>query len=130
MSATLTPPSVADHDIRLPAPADADPHLMNRAMSRLMKPLEVTAASLTATIIVLLLVGVLSRYVFSKSIVWVDEVVSISFIWLTMIGTAIAMHRNEHLTRWPWRRSRPSWSRCCRPPGPTPTKSGSSPRQR
>ncbi|MBP1689254.1 MAG: hypothetical protein H6Q33_5397, partial [Deltaproteobacteria bacterium] len=42
-------------------------------------------------------VAVLSRYVFSQSIVWVDEVVSLAFIWLTMIGTAIAMYRNEHL---------------------------------
>lgn len=94
MSATFTPPSVAADDVHQPKPADADVH---RAMSRLMKPLEATAAALTASIIVLLLAGVLSRYVFSKSIVWVDEVVSISFIWLTMIGTAIAMHRNEHL---------------------------------
>jgi tripartite ATP-independent transporter DctM subunit len=97
MSAILTPPSVGETDIRLPAPVDAAPHLVHRVMSRLMRPLEVTAAALMATIIVLLLVGVLSRYVFSESIVWVDEVVSLSFIWLTMIGTAIAMHRNEHL---------------------------------
>lgn len=97
MSVSLTPPpsSIGDNDIHLPSPADAAD--LNRAMSRLMKPLEAAAASLTASIIVLLLAGVLSRYVFSKSIVWVDEVVSIAFIWLTMIGTAIAMHRNEHL---------------------------------
>ena len=48
-------------------------------------------------IIGLLLAAVLSRYVFASAIVWIDEVVSISFIWLTMIGAALAMHRNEHL---------------------------------
>src|SRR5690606_25563502 len=40
---------------------------------------------------------VVSRYVFGKSLVWSDEVVSISFIWVTMLGAAIAVHRNEHL---------------------------------
>lgn len=94
MSATYTPLSVGENDTRPPTTAEAD---IPRAMSRLMRPLEVTAASLTVLIIALLLVSVLSRYVFSRSIVWVDEVVSISFIWLTMIGAAIAMHRNEHL---------------------------------
>ena len=62
-----------------------------------MRPLEVVAAALMVLIIVLLLVAVLSRYVFAQPIVWIDEVVSIAFIWLTMLGAAIAMHRNEHL---------------------------------
>jgi tripartite ATP-independent transporter DctM subunit len=94
MSTATTPPSVGENDLRPPTLAEAQIH---RAMSRLMRPLEATAASLMTLIIVLLLVAVLSRYVFSQSIVWVDEVVSFAFIWLTMIGTAIAMHRNEHL---------------------------------
>ena len=48
-------------------------------------------------IIVLLLGGVVSRYVFSHPVDWIDEAVSIAFIWVAMIGAAIAMHRNEHL---------------------------------
>ena len=55
------------------------------------------SAVLLTVIVVMLLVGVVSRYVFSIPIVWIDEVVSISFLWLAMLGTAIAMHRNEHL---------------------------------
>lgn len=94
MSAIFTPPSVGENDVRPATTADAE---VDRAMSRFMRPLEVTAASLTILIIALLLVAVLARYVFSQSIVWVDEVVSFAFIWLTMIGAAIAMHRNEHL---------------------------------
>jgi tripartite ATP-independent transporter DctM subunit len=77
-----------------PTPAEGP---VQRAMTGLLRPLEVVAAALMVLIIVLLLVAVLSRYVFSQSIVWIDEVVSFAFIWLTMIGTAIAMHRNEHL---------------------------------
>ncbi len=66
-------------------------------ISRLIKPLEVLSATLLVTIIVLLFVGVVARYIFSLPIVWIDEVVSLSFLWLAMLGTAIAMHRNEHL---------------------------------
>ena len=62
-----------------------------------MWPLEAVSAALMLNITVLLLVAVISRYVFGKPIVWSDEVVSISFIWLTMLGSAIAVHRNEHL---------------------------------
>lgn len=94
MSVTYTPPSVGENDILPATPMATDIH---RAMSRLMRPLEAAAASLMILIIGLLLAAVLSRYVFSQSIVWADEVVSFAFIWLTMIGSAIAMHRNEHL---------------------------------
>jgi tripartite ATP-independent transporter DctM subunit len=62
-----------------------------------MWPIEAISAALMLNITVLLLVGVISRYVFGKPIVWSDEVVSISFVWLTMLGSAIALHRNEHL---------------------------------
>ncbi|MBK7061206.1 MAG: TRAP transporter large permease subunit [Rubrivivax sp.] len=65
--------------------------------ARLMRPLEVVSALLLAVIITLLLVGVAARYVFSLPVVWVDEVVSLSFLWLAMLGAVIAMHRNEHL---------------------------------
>ena len=66
-------------------------------VSRLVKPLEVISAMLLTVIIMMLLIGVVSRYVFSVPIIWIDEVVSISFLWLAMLGSAIAMHRNEHL---------------------------------
>jgi tripartite ATP-independent transporter DctM subunit len=63
----------------------------------LIKPIEVVAAFLLSVIIVLLLAGVTSRYVFSLPVVWIDEVASISFLWLAMLGSAIAIDRNEHL---------------------------------
>jgi tripartite ATP-independent transporter DctM subunit len=62
-----------------------------------MWPLEAVSAVLVLAVTVLLLAGVVSRYVFAKPIVWGDEVVSILFVWLTMLGSAIALHRNEHL---------------------------------
>lgn len=66
-------------------------------VSRLLKPIEFASALLLVIIVVMLLVGVVARYIFSIPIVWIDEVVSLSFLWLAMLGTAIAMHRNEHL---------------------------------
>lgn len=69
----------------------------NPLVSRLLKPIEVVSAALMTLIVVMLLVGVVSRYVFSLPIIWIDEVVSISFLWLAMLGSAIAMYRNEHL---------------------------------
>jgi len=62
-----------------------------------MRPLEASSAALVLLITSLLLAGVVSRYVFAQPIVWSDEVVSIAFVWLAMLGTAIALHRNEHL---------------------------------
>ncbi|WP_158870209.1 TRAP transporter large permease subunit [Antarcticirhabdus aurantiaca] len=65
--------------------------------SRWMRPVELVAASLLAFIIALLLTGVFSRYVLAKPVIWIDEVASISFLWLAMLGAAMAVDRSEHL---------------------------------
>ena len=65
-----------------------------RPGSAIMRPVEIVAAALVAFIICVLLLGVTSRYVFSLPFVWVDEVASISFIWLAMLVAAIAIDRN------------------------------------
>ena len=64
---------------------------------RLMWPVEAISAALVVVIVCLLLAGVASRYVFAKPVIWIDEVVSISFLWVALLGSAIAVHRNEHL---------------------------------
>jgi len=68
-----------------------------RPGSRLMRPVEAIAAVLLLFVVGLLLTGVVSRYVFHVPIIWVDEAASISFLWLAMLGAAIAIDRNEHL---------------------------------
>jgi tripartite ATP-independent transporter DctM subunit len=62
-----------------------------------MVVLEIISAALVAAIVILLFGGVVSRYLFSTPIDWVDESVSMAFIWVGMLGAVIAMHRNEHL---------------------------------
>lgn len=70
---------------------------LERTVARLMRPVELASAGLLALIVLLLLVAVVARYALAKPMVWADEVVSLSFIWLAMLGAVIAMHRNEHL---------------------------------
>lgn len=67
------------------------------AVARLMRPVEAASAALLALIVVLLFGAVVARYALRLPLVWIDEVVSLSFIWVAMLGAVIAMHRNEHL---------------------------------
>lgn len=46
---------------------------------------------------VVLLWGVVSRYVFAHPIVWGEEVASILFLWLGMLGAVVALSRGEHM---------------------------------
>lgn len=86
--------SGADITLAAAAPPPAAPA---RTGARWMMPLEAMSAVLMAAIVLLLLAAVVSRYVFASPIVWIEEVVSIAFVWVAMTGAAIAMHRNEHL---------------------------------
>jgi TRAP-type C4-dicarboxylate transport system permease small subunit len=47
--------------------------------------------------IVVLFAGVLARYVFHAPLVWSDEVASILFLWLGILGAALALTSNTHL---------------------------------
>jgi TRAP-type C4-dicarboxylate transport system permease small subunit len=58
---------------------------------------EVPAAILVAVEIVVLFAGVVSRYVFRAPLVWSDELASILFLWLAMLGSVIAFRRGEHM---------------------------------
>jgi tripartite ATP-independent transporter DctM subunit len=41
--------------------------------------------------------GVFSRYVLHNAIVWTDEMATILFLWLAMLGAVIAYRRGEHM---------------------------------
>jgi tripartite ATP-independent transporter DctM subunit len=68
-----------------------------RPGTALLRPIEAVCALLNVVIVVLLLVGVISRYVFSSPVTWIDEVISIAFLWVAMLGAVLAIDRNEHL---------------------------------
>lgn len=46
---------------------------------------------------VILFSGVAARYVFHVPLVWSDELASILFIWLAMLGAAVAFHSEGHM---------------------------------
>ena len=58
---------------------------------------DVAAAILVVAETVILLMGVVSRFVFDRPLVWSDEVASLLFLWLAMIGAAIALRRGAHM---------------------------------
>ena len=58
---------------------------------------EFPAAVLVALETVILLAGVISRYVFNAPLTWTDELASILFLWLAMLGSVIALRRDEHM---------------------------------
>lgn len=61
------------------------------------RTIELTAATAVLVEIGLLLTGVIARYVFHRPLVWSDELASIVFLWLVMLGAVVAFHRNEHM---------------------------------
>ena len=58
---------------------------------------EIVAALLTAVEVIILLAGVISRYVFRNPFTWSDELASILFLWLAMLGAVVAFRRSEHM---------------------------------
>ena len=58
---------------------------------------EIGAGGLVLAEIAILFGGVISRYVFDRPLVWSDELASILFLWLAMLGAVIAFRRDEHM---------------------------------
>ncbi|WP_448204946.1 TRAP transporter large permease [Azospirillum sp. sgz302134] len=59
--------------------------------------IEAVAALLVLAEIAILLAGVVARYVFHAPLVWSDELASILFLWLSMLGAVVALRRGEHM---------------------------------
>jgi TRAP-type C4-dicarboxylate transport system permease small subunit len=58
---------------------------------------EIPAALLVAAEIVILFAGVVARYGLHSPLIWSDELASILFLWLAMLGAAVAFRRAEHM---------------------------------
>jgi tripartite ATP-independent transporter DctM subunit len=58
---------------------------------------EIPAAVLVVAEIVILFAGVVARYVLRQPLIWSDELASILFLWLAMLGAAVAFRRSEHM---------------------------------
>src|SRR5213593_797532 len=58
---------------------------------------EVPAALLVLADIGVLFWGVIARFVLHRPLVWSDELASILFLWLAMLGSVVALRRGEHM---------------------------------
>ena len=58
---------------------------------------EAIGAAIVVAETVILFAGVVSRYVFNSPIIWTDELANFLFLWLSMIGTVVALRGNEHM---------------------------------
>jgi len=70
---------------------------IDRADHALGLLIEIPAAIATAAEVVILLLGVISRFVFDSPLVWSDELAGIVFLWLAMFGAAAALRRGQHM---------------------------------
>src|SRR5450755_5172325 len=58
---------------------------------------EIPAAFLVVAEVVILFAGVVARYGLHRPLIWSDELASILFLWLAMLGAAVAFRRSEHM---------------------------------
>src|SRR6185437_5370917 len=58
---------------------------------------EIPAALLVVAEIMILFAGVVARYGLHSPLIWSDELASILFLWLAMLGAAVAFRRAEHM---------------------------------
>jgi tripartite ATP-independent transporter DctM subunit len=58
---------------------------------------EIPAALLVVAEIVILFAGVVARYGLHRPLIWSDELASILFLWLAMLGATVAFRRAEHM---------------------------------
>ncbi|WP_332117888.1 TRAP transporter large permease subunit [Azorhizobium caulinodans] len=62
----------------------------------LRRIVEIPAALLVAAEVLILFVGICARS-FHRPIIWSDELASILFLWLGMLGAVVAIQRGEHM---------------------------------
>src|SRR5580658_3299515 len=58
---------------------------------------EIVCALLLLAEIAILFAGVFSRYVLHSPLLWSDELASMLFLWLAMLGAVVALRRGEHM---------------------------------
>ena len=63
----------------------------------LRRGVESAAAFGVAIDVIVLFIGVVARYGFDHPLTWSDELASIIFLWLSMLGSVAALYRAEHM---------------------------------
>jgi len=80
------------------ATQDATPASVLAGIEGVIRSLtEALAGVLVAVETLVLFAGVVARYAFRRPFTWSDELASILFLWLAMIGAVVAYQRLEHM---------------------------------
>lgn len=61
------------------------------------RAVEAAAAAVVVAEVVLLGSATTARYLFHSPLVWSDEVATILFVWLCMLGSVVALRRGQHM---------------------------------
>ena len=78
-------------------PAHAGTRVFQAVDTALARLTEMAAAALVVAEVVLLGASTAARYVFAKPFAWSDELATILFLWLAMLGAVVALRRGEHM---------------------------------
>src|ERR1700738_4400180 len=68
---------------------------IDRVIGTVVEPL---AALLVIVEVAILSAGVFTRYVLGNPLVWSDELATLVFLWLAMLGSVVAYRRGEHIS--------------------------------
>ncbi len=101
-TASVTTAAAADLQAEAPPAVHGGRYVYRRAWTRAIDRViggvaEPVAALLVAIEVVILAAGVFTRYVLKSPLVWSDELATILFLWLAMLGSVVAYRRGEHI---------------------------------
>jgi len=71
--------------------------LITRVLNLSQRSLEVLVVLLTVVMVILVFFQVVFRYVFFLSLSWSEEFSTFIFVWVVLLGSAVAIRRREHL---------------------------------
>ena len=71
-------------------------------LSQTMTRSGIPAALLVLADIGVLFSGVFARFILHRPLVWSDELASMLFLWLAMLGSVVALRRGEHMRMTAW----------------------------
>ena len=80
-----------------PALGPASRTILGAAGRWLAVLVEVPTVLLLLAEVIILLMGVVARYVLQAPLIWSDELASILFLWLALFGAALALQRTSHM---------------------------------
>jgi TRAP-type transport system small permease protein len=77
---------------------DAPVRLLGRLKIIYQKPVEVACGALMVAITAVVFLQVVSRYVFSYPFDWPEEMARYLFVWVALLGAALALKRGAHFS--------------------------------